>query len=533
MSGRGPHFTATVDFSQVQRDVAVLEKRNESAVLSYGKLESSMTRTEVASRKFGSYLQTQFFPTFARLDDGVTKATRSFWSMEGAAKAVQSRLAPQAAAISGISAALGENAGQTGKVVAGAGQLAAAWAAGGPLGLAAAGLGIAVVQLTAHWDDLIKKQDEALERQFASANKVIDERKAVEGRLNKLRAKDGGPETAAQAYLRVQKEIDDAERRLAEGRASRDRAAWKNLPKTIEMLKEIQTLEATAAARRNAEKNKGAPGSPATIGDDGDPFASPVRDVFSMAMIEEDAREKARRIAIEKRLDDEQRAEDRVRDLKIAAEKSLADEIERIREEDREISMRKRLADEAEFAAAMMSLTQAALVAPMEAAVGQATGVFSSYIEMKIAGEKHAEEQATAAFLKGIGSQLVGIGTRSIFEGGAKLFNPVTVPVGVAEIAFGGTAIAAGLGLGAAGARVSAGIPSEPKSDSSGARDRGVGGLTSGGSRSGDGGGFTINITYAAAGPAPEQTGREVVRVVDTLRSRQGLQRDRMGPGAR
>lgn len=192
-----------------------------------------------------------------------------------------------------------------------------------------------------------------------------------------------------------------------------------------------------------------------------------------------------------------------------------------------ETSLKKRLADESAFASAAMDLTKKAIVDPMMAATSTGIGVFQDYLDMKIQGEKDAELQATAAFMKGIGSQLIGIGTRSLFEGGAKLFNPVTAPIGVAEMAFGGGAIAAGIGLGAAGTAIThtaaGGTVGKalPSSSSSAATDRGVNYGRSGG-RSSGGEGAVINIVYSAAGPAPEDTGREVQRVLDVHRRRVG-----------
>ena len=62
-------------------------------------------------------------------------------------KDLQQKLGPSAAAISSVSNALGASGGAAGQAVNAAGQLAAAFAAGGPLGLALASTTIAVDML--------------------------------------------------------------------------------------------------------------------------------------------------------------------------------------------------------------------------------------------------------------------------------------------------------------------------------------------------------------------------------------------------
>lgn len=201
------------------------------------------------------------------------------------------------------------------------------------------------------------------------------------------------------------------------------------------------------------------------------------------------------------------------------------------KDEIEDASIQRRIAANILYNETISALGQQAL-GEAQAAASMGLGVFQGYLAAKIAGEEHAEEKATAAFMQGIGNQLVGIGTRSLFEGGAKLFNPVTAPIGIAEMVFGGSAIAAGLGLGAAGASVSAGIPGEPKADSKASTDRGVNGRRGAGGGATEGGGIVVNISYSAAGPMPEQTGREVQDALNALRRRQGLTPVRQGPGA-
>lgn len=147
---------------------------------------------------------------------------------------------------------------------------------------------------------------------------------------------------------------------------------------------------------------------------------------------------------------------------------------------------------------------------------------FQGFLDAKIAGEENAEQKALAAFLKGTGSQLVGIGTKAVFEGLAISANPLTPGLGAPLIGVGAGAIAAGLAMGAGGAAIA---PKESGGGGSAAARREPG--INRGSRGGSGGrtnneATVINVTYSAAGPRPEDTGREVDRALRTHYRRTG-----------
>lgn len=479
---------------------------------------------------------------FGALTTGANQSAKSFWNMEGAAKGLHTRLAPQAAAISGISAALGENAGQAGKAVAGLGQLAAAYSAGGPWGAVIALAGAGVIKLIGHWDDLIAKQDEALGKKFAGTDSASALIRAADEGIAEIR--DASLNPSERAYKSAGRQIKQAEELREKARkklidesklsASMSFRAREELIAKNELVKEeiglydeaiekLETLQGLSAARAAAGTADKKPKDPSAWKVDkylrydfeipGDPAV--------VSNTDELAGSQAARTAMAQAGRDE-------RALLLKQEVKDYLWAEQQKEEAYQISMRKRLADEQAFSAAMMDLTRIALVDTTQAAVNEATGVFGEYLAMRIEGEEKAEEKATAAFLQGIGNQLVGIGTRSLFEGGAKLFNPVTAPIGVAEMAFGGSAIAAGLGLGAGGAALAhtaAGgtvgrpLPEKDKAE----RDRGVNSGRGGGGGSRQGEGYVLNVTFAGAGPAPEQVGESVNNALATFNRRAGL----------
>lgn len=88
---------------------------------------------------------------------------------------------------------------------------------------------------------------------------------------------------------------------------------------------------------------------------------------------------------------------------------------------------------------------------------GIAIGISQQLANDIATGQENAAERALAAALMQYGGQLVGLGTKAAFEGGVMIAGG-NVPQGVALLAAGGAAIAAGVGMGAAGAAVNSGI---------------------------------------------------------------------------
>lgn len=121
-------------------------------------------------------------------------------------------------------------------------------------------------------------------------------------------------------------------------------------------------------------------------------------------------------------------------------------------------------------------------------------GTVNDMVVGMVTGQEMAAEKAAAAFLSGIGNQLVGIGTKALIEGAIISANPLTPGLGAPMMALGAGAIAAGIGFGAAGAGISAAIA-----------------------------GGSATTATAAAGPATTSTPMGAGRI-------SGSQRDRGGP---
>jgi hypothetical protein len=121
--------------------VAVVEDIELRVTVNGLQAQKALDETRVAAEKMGG---------------GASKVIGSLEGLQKGAQALQQRLAPTAAAISGVAGALGQTGGEAGKVVAGLGQLAAAFGAGGPLGLG-------IVATTLAFDKYLAVQKEATE----------------------------------------------------------------------------------------------------------------------------------------------------------------------------------------------------------------------------------------------------------------------------------------------------------------------------------------------------------------------------------
>lgn len=543
MASERAEFVITVDATQARAELERTRAAGEAAVTSYGSFEKAGTAVVESSKKLGGYLA-----------ETTKKVSEHKYEVEAASiktgifgdgwKKIQPTLGASAAAVSTISSALGAQAGKTGQVINLGGQMLAAFSAGGPYGLALAAGIVGVTTLTKHWDDLIKKEDEALRKQYLATDDASALLNKVDDDITALRAKTQN--SSAQAYASVQIEIDQAQRKqdeikkklLSDSDARRAKMladAGMNaevnqalvdennnrkqaigiLDKVIEKLQVKQGLESAVAA-------SGTGGDVAkTLNDKAQALAQQraLAELGAQAALADqlDALYSAR---LQRRADDEQtliqESIDLYHQLGYGQENAEQDSLAV-----HERYMKERIAMDQQFAAAAMELTQHAMVDPVVAGAGTATSVLQTYLDAKVTGTKNAEAAAAAEFLKGIGSNLVGIGLQSEVSGAAKLFNPATAPIGVLEMGFGAGAIALGLGLGAggsaighvgAGGTIGQALPGT-KATGGAATDRGVNG---GGSGSRGGGGtMVINITGGAlVGPSPQDQGRAVLDVL-------------------
>ena len=90
---------------------------------------------------------------------------------------------------------------------------------------------------------------------------------------------------------------------------------------------------------------------------------------------------------------------------------------------------------------------------------GIAIGIAQTLANDIATGQENAAERALAAALTQYGGQLVGLGTKASYEGATRLVSSYGAdPSGYGLLALGGAAIAAGVGMGAAGAAVNTSI---------------------------------------------------------------------------
>lgn len=243
-------------------------------------------------------------------------------------------------------------------------------------------------------------------------------------------------------------------------------------------------------------------------------------EIYVAGLKDEEDQLRDMRKAARKREEDERKqdAKDQVkeaRDLereKNKAAKEAARERERIAKEEAKAK-----------AEAEKQFTQMFIDAGQQAAA-TALSTSQDYIEAKIKGEKDAEQKAVASFLSATGQQLVGSGTRAIFEGLIMSSNPLTPGMGAGMIATGAAAIAVGMGMGAGGAAMAhtaaGGTVGSPLPEKSASRDRGASPRSSSGG--GGGGPLVINVSYGVGGPLPEDTAREIAKVMRTGDRRRG-----------
>lgn len=616
MSDQQVKYTITADASQANSELAKVDKAAASLV---GNEKALATETAKA--------------TAAITEQGKATATSSvsMKSLGDGAKALQQKMAPAAAAISGVSAALGSSSGAAGQAVNAFGQMAAAFGSGGPVGVAVVGLTLAVNELMKSWENQTIAQDKALDRQYASVLKTIDSARAARAALTDSQAALTAAlrigESEKTAMLRTIKEAQDAG-------AARVEAAQARLDKLKSTALDLKIIEKDAEvfgqtfsqARRDATsvrnshirlaerelamtnttamllptiltveekrlkaveaREKGEQGAKEALerqlriydamGVSLKEGAKIANDAFDAGSTNDELSRTMRGLrAVEgDGLGGAMRAGDADDNdiLTVTGKQATLIQLERdfegvlgsIRDEvaEKEAESAKlhlsRLEDlEGEGLAARMAFDTLAmdhkmenldklkdhelknlkdtakqyesmyndLVALAEGATSTLIGASQDYFKAKIEGAENAEALAAAAFLSGVGEQLVGLGTKNLFEGAGMLVTSGGVdPRGYALTALGAGAIAAGVGMGAGSAAIShtaaGGTIGKELPDKKAAKDKGASPGRGGG---GSGGGpLVVNVAYGAGGPLPEDTAREIQKAVDTGRRRGG-----------
>jgi hypothetical protein len=470
-----------------------------------------------------------------QLGGGLDRASRGFWTLDGAAKTLQRSLAPQAAAISNISASLGENAGQAGKAVAAAGQLAAAWAAGGPLGLATVGLSVAVVQLIAHWDDLAKAQDEALNKSFSATDQASALlRKAQEGNADLvIKISEQGLSAKELQISATNREIAATQAKIdamrQEGKIWTDNeiAARGQLEQTIKLLQKRQRLI------RMLPDEGGAGGAAPEVGNE----------LADNATIGNIMRARAKKQAEQAAADRAEVAEmmwqEGLQQARDAARAADALEAERTRAYEAAQRERTQIAKAAE--AERLRVEEEAArerVATVrgntEMVTSIAVGGAQVAVDAVVSGQAHAFELVSSYLMAQAGSALIGSGIKLAGEAVVSGLTPGLQPVAAAQGAGAAALIGSGLALGGASAALGklaipapgATSPTKTRSDS---RESGVGTGPGGFGRASGGNGSygqtvqVINV-YGVSGPQAEDRARMTARDL-WLANRRGMNR--------
>lgn len=415
-------------------------------------------------------------------------------------------LGKQAAAISLVSSSLADQNGWVGKAVAGAGQMAAAYGAGGPFALALVG-GMAIVsQLTSHWEKLNDEQDRAIKLTYASIDAASDQRTALQKRLADLRrqadpeaAKKQDREDAVAAADKLETEIRGLKVAAIQYGVSKERQTLMLAEAGIKqqelalLREEIELRD--KIAKQGAADVKTAPAKVAKVKaatvDLGDLYGDSPENLKAFV-----DRETARDEILQEGID-----------LTKAREKEKFETLLKM-EQDAEAE-RLRIVERAAQARDALRMAE---VAEMQGYASLATGIVASAGTQLVADLVGQQEQALERFgiavMAQAGQALVSYGAQAIGRGILELSSPVTAPLAAASFAAGGVLLGAGIGLG--GTAGGLGALMGGSGGSSGPSERGVSSGFSGGATSG-GGGTNITIVYGgASGPTADHAARAV-----------------------
>jgi hypothetical protein len=504
-----------------------------------------------------------------KMGGGAARAVGSLEGLQKGAQALQQRLAPTAAAISSVSSALGQTGGEAGKVVAGIGQMAAAFGAGGPWAVAVMG-GTMLLdeylrtqkETTANLavgSDAFRTYGQALrEGTLAATNDLVAKlrearREVIEfgktqGELDVLQAKGLVRDTEArlanldksiERRQALTDQIDEQARRLGITGAERDelnRQAAENYDllgkeraRRAELSVQLKTqsdatrglikAESELAALQRKNGGGGGGGGATRTGDVQGLLAKEYGDRLKLLQdfaADQQKQQAEADSAAAAAAEDAVRAEIADRDKWDAYELGLvqAKEDARAKIEKDAAEKRKTLrADEIRDAQA----TYGALVT----SAAQALGTF-------VAESAAGQEAALASLLKAASQQAGGFvmlqGGQLIAEGIRNTFSVVTAPLGAAQIA-------GGAGLVAAGAAIQAGGPLAVSSllgqSGGGAPTAGVATADPGARARGprtmpsDGGGTQLTIVYGGlSGPTADDGARALKKGEQRARRR-------------
>lgn len=476
----------------------------------------------------------------SKIDKGVEESRKKLFSLNGgfeSLKANAGKVDQAFGSLEKVMKQVGATSSATGKamaeVVGSAGDIAQAFALGGPVlgGIAAATA--AVSALTRHWDDLLKKQDEAITKQFAATDDATALSRKVFNDIAGLKEKlaDAGLTDAKRAFNSVQREIDAVEQKLALMRVAgkiwtdEEVQAARILEAVIDKLREKQNLAVAAAGLGSGGRGGG-----------GGVLRGGARDGDVVKHFEDTALAAIKRKRVEASGGPQTLAE------VIAAQQPNGDGSIFKKALDLEQQYNAQRLEMAKRTAESMRLVEEQRIASMTDAMVQFAAITGEALGAGLAGSK----TAFADFLKAASRMAGGF---IMLEGG-KL-----AATGVANSLMGNPAgplqFIGGMLLVGAGAAVQSGGPAAVSAIAGGGFGGGGGGGFGGGgvsraardpgvnrapgtSSSGTGGGFTLIFNFAGAGPAPEQVGNATLDALETTARRSGRTLGgRQGPGIR
>jgi hypothetical protein len=462
------------------------------------------------------------------------QAATGMQALQQQAKQASAVLGKQAAAIAILSQNIGEANGSVGKLVQGAGQMAAAFGAGGPLAAALVG-GMALVgQLTKHLDETTAARDRAFDEKWRQIDEYSERVNTLRKRVQELnKVLDPAQEflDAQQRAINIQERIDKLKEELSvrskltteERKGIRDRIMLlENERKANEALvdagisREREKIDAAETAKKSAEAEERRAKALERAKDARAEELQMARE-FARSWNYDSLDEDDQRIAQENKARQEEKAritEENQRMEDEAAKRrqliylnALKDEEDAKKESKRRIEAdNKRHLEEIAAQNQAYAMQATAIVA----------GASQQLISDLISGQEQALERFGLSIMAQAGQALVSYGIQAL---GAAAFSATTgnLPMAAQQAATGAGLVAAGVGLGG----VSAGL-GNLMGGGGGQREQRLPGSMAAPQQTGNGGGTVIQITYAgASGPTADQGGRAVVEGLARAQRRQ------------
>lgn len=481
-----------------------------------------------------------------RLGGGVDKLQKGFGEM-------QKRLAPAAAAISGVSAALGQTNGEAGKAVAAIGQVAAAFAAGGPLGAGLAAGTFAVDALTQAWERELKAQNDAIEKQYGAVSKTFDDIRKIREQnatLERSMMPAAWQESARrkEALGSIQAEIDAIGKRKAVTRDAVDQnnaevraleARRNELNKQFALLDKKATLDKTEGEQLEFNRKREEARAKA-IAATAEARRKAAAELAAWGKKELEYYAERGRVAQEAAAEAELRSFERSKKFRVGGPipgdigTGAGTPSDQLREFNKQAALSTALASDFGLAWTMAARDTAEAVGGvagvMRGAVGIAADGISQLTTDLITGQEHAVERFGALIMQQAGQSLISSGTSLAGKAIESALTPGFQPLAVAQGAAAAGLIAGGIALGGAATAVmhvagggTIGQKLPEKSTSGRGTDPGARARPAAGGRGGGDGGTNLTIIYGGiSGPSADDGARALTKAARRA-NRRGL----------